>query len=389
MRAEIEAAMADIVAEFTEPAGNARRIRPALWPDPTTKDEHIRGDLSELSGARTEFRGSIVTRKFIVCVSEVMHRRMATDPRIIVMGEDIHRLRGGTNGATRGLAEVFPGRILGTPIAEAAFMGLAGGMAMDGRFRPVVEFMYPDFLWVAADQVFNQAAKARHMFGGTAKAPLVLRTKVAIGTGYGSQHSMDPAGIFATAPGWRIVAPSTPYDYVGLMNAALACDDPVLVLEHVALYQSEGEAPDGDWDYVIPIGSAKTVRRGSAVTVATYLNMVGQSIAAADAAGVDAEVIDLRTLDRASLDWATVEASVKRTGALIVVEEGAQGPSWGGWFADAAQRRLFDWLDAPVARVTGGEASPTISKVLEHAARATQADVEAALIATERERGRR
>jgi 2-oxoisovalerate dehydrogenase E1 component len=262
-------------------------------------------------------------------------------------------------------------------------------MAMDGRFRPVVEFMYPDFLWVAADQVFNQAAKARHMFAGTAKAPLVLRTKVAIGTGYGSQHSMDPAGIFATAPGWRIVAPSTPYDYVGLMNAALACDDPVLVLEHVALYQSEGEAPEDDWDYVIPIGSARTVRRGSAVTVATYLNMVPQAVAAAEASGVDAEVIDLRTLDRASLDWATVEASVKRTGALIVAEEGAQGPSWGGWFADAAQRRLFDWLDAPVARVTGGEASPTISKVLEHAARATQADVEAALVAMEGARGRR
>ncbi len=160
-----------------------------------------------------------MTRKFIDCVADVMHRRMETDPRIICMGEDIHRLRGGTNGATRGLAEAYPGRVLGTPISEAAFMGLAGGMAMDGRFRPVVEFMYPDFLWVAADQVFNQAAKARHMFGGTAKAPLVLRTKVAIGTGYGSQHSMDPAGIFATAPGWRIVAPSTPYDYVGLMNA--------------------------------------------------------------------------------------------------------------------------------------------------------------------------
>ncbi len=389
MRAEIEAAMSAIVEEFTEPAGNARRIRPALWPDPATKDEHIRGDLSEIAGARTEFRGRIVRRKFIEVVADVMHRRMATDQRIVVMGEDIHRLRGGTNGATRGLAEAFPGRILGTPISEAAFMGVAGGMAMDGRFRPVVEFMYPDFLWVAADQVFNQAAKARHMFAGTAKAPLVLRTKVAIGTGYGSQHSMDPAGIFATAPGWRIVAPSTPYDYVGLMNAALACDDPVLVLEHVALYQSEGDAPEDDLDYVIPIGSARIARRGSAATIATYLNMVGQSVAAAEACGVDAEVIDLRTLDRASLDWATVEASVRRTGALIVVEEGAQGPSWGGWFVDAAQRRLFDWLDAPVARVTGGEASPTISKVLEHAARATQADVEAALLAMERERGRR
>lgn len=389
MRQEIEDAMAGIVAEFTEPAGNARRIRPALWPDPATKDEHIRGDLSEFRAARTAFRGGTTRRKFIDVVAEVMHRRMGADPRILCLGEDIHRLRGGTNGATRGLKEAFPDRILGTPISEGAFLGLAGGLAMDGRFRPVVEFMYPDFLWVAADQVFNQVGKARHMFGGTATVPLVLRTKVAIGTGYGSQHSMDPAGIFASSPGWRIVAPATPLDYVGLMNAALLCEDPVLVLEHVALYNSEGEAPEEDWDFVIPIGQARVARPGGAVTVATYLAMVPVCVAAAEAAGVDAEVIDLRTLDRAGLDWATVEESVRRTGALIVAEEGAQGPSWGGWFADAAHRRLFDWLDAPVARVAGGEASPTISKVLEAAARAQQADVEAALHAMQRARGRR
>ena len=134
--------------------------------------------------------------------------------------------------------------MLGTPISENAFAGLGGGIAMDGRFRPVVEFMYPDFLWVAADQVFNQIGKARHMFGGNGAVPLVLRTKVAAGTGYGSQHSMDPAGIFATPPGWRIVAPSTPFDYIGLMNAALALDDPVLVLEHVDLYGTTGRRPE-------------------------------------------------------------------------------------------------------------------------------------------------
>ena len=388
-RQAIEDAVAGIVAELTEPAGNARRIRPALWPDPATKDAHIRGDLSELRGARTAFRGRMIRRKFIDVVAEVMHRRMAADPRILCLGEDIHRLRGGTNGATRGLADAFPGRVLATPISEGAFLGLAGGLAMDGRFRPVVEFMYPDFLWVAADQAFNQVGKARHMYGGGAAAmPMVLRTKVAIGTGYGSQHSMDPAGIFATAPGWRIVAPSTPFDYIGLMNAALLCDDPVLVLEHVALYASEGDAPEDDWDYVVPIGEARVVRPGAAVTVATYLAMVPICAAAAEAAGVDAEVIDLRTLDRASLDWTAVEASVRRTGALIVAEEGAQGPSWGGWFADAAARRLFDWLDAPVMRVVGGEASPTISKVLEAAARAGQPEVEAALHAMQQARGR-
>ena len=154
------------------------------------------------------------------------------------MGEDVHRLNGGTNGATRGLKDAFPDRVLGTPISENAFTGLAGGIAMDGRFRPVVEFMYADFMWVAADQLFNQVGKARHMFGGDGAVPFVLRSKVATGTGYGSQHSMDPAGVFATALGWRVVAPSTPYDYVGLMNTALRCDDPVVVLEHVDLYGS-------------------------------------------------------------------------------------------------------------------------------------------------------
>ena len=127
-----------------------------------------------------------------------------------MLGEDVHRLSGGTNGATKGLAAKYPGRVLGTPISENAFAGLGGGIALDGRFRPVVEFMYPDFLWVAADQVFNQIGKARHMFGGRNPVPLVLRTKVAMGSGYGSQHLMDPVGIFATSPGWRIMAASTP-----------------------------------------------------------------------------------------------------------------------------------------------------------------------------------
>ena len=153
--------------------------------------------------------------------------------------------------------------MLGTPISENAFTGLAGGIALDGRFRPVVEFMYADFMWVAADQLFNQIAKARHMFGGQNAVPLVLRSKVATGTGYGSQHSMDPAGIFAASPGWRIVAPSTPFDYIGLMNTALQCQDPVLVLEHVDLYPTAGDVPAGEWDFCLPVGRAAVRREGS------------------------------------------------------------------------------------------------------------------------------
>ena len=297
-----------------------------------------------------------------------------------MLGEDVHRLSGGTNGATKGLAAKYPGRVLGTPISENAFVGLGGGLALDGRFRPVVEFMYPDFLWVAADQVFNQIGKARHMFGGRNPVPLVLRTKVAMGSGYGSQHLMDPVGIFATSAGWRIMAASTPFDYVGLMNTALAIEDPVLIVEHVDLYGSEGEIPVDDLDYLVPFGTAAVRRRGERRDRALVpVDGVGHALAATEQTGIDAEVIDLRFLDRASLDWDTVGASIRKTNAVLIVEQGAVGTSYGGWLADEIQRRFFDWLDQPVQRVTGGEASPSISRVLERAAIAGTEEVVAGL----------
>ena len=346
-----------------------RRIRSTEWPDAAFVDVGVRGDLAEFSGAPTPPPDAPTTEvKFIDAVAAVMRRRMDTDDRIVVMGEDVHRLNGGTNGATKGLKDAFPDRVLGTPISENAFTGLAGGIALDGRFRPVVEFMYADFMWVAADQLFNQVGKARHMFGGDGPVPLVLRSKVATGTGYGSQHSMDPAGIFATAPGWRIVAPTTPYDYVGLMNAALRCEDPVVVLEHVDLYNSVGPGPIDDYDYCLPVGQAAVRRTGAAITLVAYLSMVPEALAAVAATGIDAEVVDLRWLDRASLDWDTLGESIRKTNRVLIVEQGAIGTSYGGWLADEIQRRYFDWLDAPIERVTGGEASPSISKVLERAA---------------------
>jgi len=387
VRSQAVEAMGLAVSELVEqdPAAKrgVRRIRPGLWPDPAFVDVGIRGDLSELAGARSverkDFTGALKPGKFIDAVWRVMDRRMGEDSRIVVLGEDVHRLNGGTNGATKGLAKKYPGRVLGTPISENAFAGLGGGLALDGRFRPVVEFMYPDFMWVAADQVFNQIGKARHMFGGRNPVPLVLRTKVAMGSGYGSQHLMDPVGIFATSPGWRIMAASTPYDYVGLMNAALAIEDPVLMVEHVDLYGSEGEIPVDDLDYQIPFGRAAVRRSGNDVTVLTYLSMVSHAADAIEQTGIDAELIDLRFLDRASLDWQTVGDSVKKTNAVLIVEQGATGTSYGGWLADEIQRRFFDWLDQPVQRVTGGEASPSISRVLERAAIARTEEVVAGL----------
>lgn len=384
--------MRDVRDELVERVGERDRIRPALWPTEDFRDFGIRGDLSELTDVRTaeleSYPGAIRQAKFVDVVADVMHRRMEQDARIVVMGEDVHRLRGGTNGATRGLAAAFEGRVLGTPISEAAFTGLAGGLAMDGRFRPVIEFMYPDFLWVAADQIFNQIGKARHMFGGETRIPLVLRTKVAMGTGYGSQHSMDPAGIFATSPGWRIVAASTPFDYVGLMNSALACEDPVLVIEHVDLYNTIGPAPADDLDYFIPFGKAKIVREGTALTVLTYLSMVSRVSEVVERLGIDAEIVDLRTLDRAGLDWGTIEASIEKTGNVLIVEQGSIGTSYGALLASEVQSRCFDQLDQPVQRVHGGEASPSISKVLEAAACTRPADIEAGLRRVMADQGR-
>lgn len=381
-----EQTMREIGEELLEPVPGGkpdeRRIRPGLWPRTDFVDVGVRGDLSELEGAayaELEDHDQTTERRFVDVVGEVVARRMELDDSVVVLGEDVDGLKGGTNGATRAPLEKFPDRVLGTPISENAFCGMAGGMALDGRVRPVVEFMYADFMWVAADQLFNQVAKARHMFGGDSAVPFVLRSKLAAGTGYGSQHSMDPAGVLTTAPGLRVVAPSTPYDYVGLMNTALSCDDPVVVLEHVDLYPTTGPVPE-DLDYHLPVGRAAVRRCGDQLTVISYLSMVGHCAEALDQVPeLEADLIDLRWLDRASLDWETIEESVRRTNRVLIVEQGAVGTSYGGWLGDEISRRLFDWLDAPVERVHGATASPSISKVLERAAIARTEEVVTAL----------
>ncbi len=359
-------------ARLTEPAGGKRAIVSSLWPDVSFRDQGLRGDLSEFDAInfveQESYEGKLQDVKLINSIASVMRRRMETDDRYFVMGEDVHKMSGGTNGATKGIPDRWPDRCIPTPIAEHGFVGLCGGVAMDGHYRPVVELMYPDFSLVAADQLFNQIAKARHMFGGDINVPLVLRTKIALGSGYGSQHSMDPAGLFAMWPGWRIVAASTPFDYVGLMNSALQCEDPVMMLEHVDLYQSKGQGTVDDFDYYIPLGKAKVVRRGGAFTVLTYLSMVSKAINVASEMGVDAEIIDLRSLDRDGLDWETIGSSVRKTHNVVMLEQGPLTTSYGAMVTDELQRRYFDYLDQPVKRIHGGEASPSVSKVLERSA---------------------
>ena len=390
LRKNAKAIMATVVEKILEddPDGKpgSKRIRPELWPDVEFINVGIRGEIdavkAEACKELTDFAESeLVETKFLDAVASTMHRRMEEDETIYVMGEDVHKLNGGSRGATKGLPEAFPGRVIGTPISEAAFTGLGGGAALDGRTYPVVELMYADFIWVAADQIFNQIGKARHMFGGEHAMSMLMRIKIGTRTGYGSQHSMDPAGILATNPGWRIIAPSTPHDYIGLLNAAMKLDDPVAVLEHDAdLYRSTGLAPKDDRDFCLPVGKAALRREGNDVTVISYLSMVSQSVTAAEQSGVDADVIDLRWLDKASIDWELIEKSIKKTNRILIAEQANAGTSYGGWLADEIQRRYFDWLDAPVMRVHGSESSPSISKILEAAALADVDDVAKALV---------
>ncbi|MCS5496514.1 thiamine pyrophosphate-dependent enzyme [Cnuibacter physcomitrellae] len=388
LRARSKAIMQEIGTTVVEPVPGGKpgqlQIQSQLWPDPANINTGIRGDIPSFEGLTVKDDSELgpddlEQKKFVDVVAEVMHRRMEQDSSIVVLGEDVHRLNGGSRGATKGLADDFPDRTLGTPISENAFTGFGGGLALDGRYYPVVELMYADFLWVAADQLFNQIGKARHMFGGKHDMPLLLRIKIGTNTGYGSQHSMDPAGILATSVGWRIIAPSSAVDYVGLLNTAMRLKDPVAVLEHDAdLYKTVGDAPK-DLDFLLPFGKAAVRRQGEEVTVISYLSMVARALEAVDKAGVDGEVIDLRWLDKASVDWDTIGESIRKTNRVIIVEQGSAGTSYGGWMADEIQRRFFDWLDAPVLRVSGSESSPSISKVLEAAALATTDDIVAAI----------
>ncbi len=354
-----------------EAQSNRRRVVPSLWPRAETVEYGIRGDLTELAGipereVEDVAPDAMTDMKFVDAIPLATLSNMKRDESIFVLGEDVHRLRGGTAGATRGVLEEFPERLVGTPIAENGFTGLAIGAALNGM-RPIVEIMYPDFALVAADQLFNQAAKVRHMFGGNFTCPMVVRSRVSAGTGYGSQHSMDAVGLFALYPGWRIVVPSTPFDYVGLMNAAIRCDDPVLVVEHQELFQTVGPVPK-DLNYVVPFGRAKIARTGKDCTIVTYGAMVPKAAAAAEEAGIDAEIVDLRTLDPFGLDWETIGESAKRTGRVLIAEQTTRGTSMGALLVKGIQERFLEWLDHEIIHISGTHSSPVVSKVLEHAA---------------------
>lgn len=296
-------------------------------------------------------------------LNEALHEEMARDARVCMLGEDIGKY-GGVLQVSRGLYDRFGSkRVRDTPISEAGFTGIGVGAAMTG-LRPVVELMYIDFTALAMDQIVNQAAKARYMFGGKASAPMVIRTQGGGGRGNAAQHSQSLEMWYVHTPGLVVIQPSTPYDAKGLLKAAIRDDNPVIFIEHKLLYNTTGPVPEEE--YVLPIGVADIKRPGKDITIVATSRMVLFALEAATklaAEGIDAEVIDPRTLR--PLDTATIVKSVEKTGRLVVVNEGCLT---GGFTAEVAariQREAFDWLDSPIIQVAAEDVPLPYAGVLE------------------------
>ena len=296
-------------------------------------------------------------------IRDALRDELTRDERVILLGEDIAGY-GGAFRVTRGLLEEFgPERIRNTPICENSIVGAAVGAAMMGM-RPVVEIMFMDFITLAVDQVLNHAAKFRFMFGEQVRLPLVIRTPGGGRRGYGPTHSQSLESLFISMPGIKIAAPSTPYDAKGMLKAAIRDDNPVLFVESKSLYGTRGEVPDAD--YTVPLGKAKLVREGTDVTLVSWSFMLHECLRAADelaAEGIAAEVIDLRCLNPMDMD--TLCESVRKTGRVVLAEE---GPCTGGVCAEIGFRlfeRLHYYLDAPIKRVAALDVPVPAAPVLE------------------------
>lgn len=296
-------------------------------------------------------------------ISEAMHEEMVRDESVIILGEDMG-VMGSVFGLTKGFMEEFGAyRVIDTPISENGFTGMAVGMAMRG-LRPVVELMYVDFAPICLDPIVNQAAKMRYMTGGQVKVPMVIRAPGGAGRRNAGQHSQSLETLFTHIPGLKVVAPSTPYDAKGLLKTAIQDDDPVMFLEHKILYAQKGEVPEEE--YVIPFGKADIKRAGRDVTIIAYSRQVLFALEAAkelEKQGIDAEIIDLRTL--VPLDWETIEASVKKTHHVVVVQEAVQRSGYAGEIAAQIMENVFDYLDAPVKRIAGLNVVVPFSPALE------------------------
>ncbi len=306
-------------------------------------------------------------------INEALRQEMERDPRVILMGEDVAGSLGTTGeddawggplGVTKGLVGKFGReRVLDTPITESAFIGAAVGAAATGM-RPVAELMFVDFMGVCFDQIFNQAAKFRYMFGGKAVTPLVIRTMYGAGFRAASQHSQCLYPLFTHIPGLKCILPSNPYEAKGLLIQAIRDDDPCIFFEHKQMYDMEGEVPDEP--YIIPFGEANVAREGKDVTIVAFGRMVNQALAAADMLkkkGVSCTVVDPRTTS--PLDTDTIIETIEETGRLVVVDEAHPRCSMATDIAALAASRCFDALKAPVQQVTAPHAPVPFSPALE------------------------
>ena len=319
-------------------------------------------------------------------INEALSQEMARDEKVIVIGLDVAGGRGtqgvmdawgGVLGVTKGLYAKYGDRVMDTPISESAYIGSAVGAAACGM-RPVVEMMFADFLGVCFDQLMNQAAKFRYMFGGTAETPVVCRMMYGGGFRGAAQHSQCLYSIFAHIPGLRVVLPSTPAEAKGLLIQSIRDNDPVIFMEHKALYAMKGEVPEES--YTIPFGQANIVREGKDVTIVALgrmVHMASQAAASLAKAGVECEVIDPRTIS--PLDTATIIKSVEKTGRLVVVDESHPRASMAGDISSVVAQEAFGSLKGPIKLVTAPHTPVPFSDVLEDLYLPNAAKIEAAV----------
>jgi len=286
-------------------------------------------------------------------IREAMTEKMREDEKIFLMGEDVG-VYGGAFGVSVGMIEEFgEERIRDTPISESAIMGCGTGAAVTGM-RPIVEIQFSDFLSIAMDQLANQAAKIRYMFGGNASVPMTVRAPGGSGTGAAAQHSQSLEAWFCHVPGLKVVIPSTPYDAKGLLRSAIADNNPVVFLEQKTLYRNKGAVPETP--YEIPLGEGEIKRTGDDVTIVSWGRMIPVCMEAArrlgEEKGIEAEIVDPRTL--IPLDTGIIERSVRKTSRMLIVHEAVQTGGFGGEIAARiAQSDAFFYLDAPIRRVGG------------------------------------
>lgn len=306
-------------------------------------------------------------------IREALTEEMERDEAVFLMGEDLG-VYGGCFGVTQGLLDRFgPERVIDTPISEGSFVGMAVGAALTGS-RPVVEIMFADFITLAMDQIINHAAKFRQVYGEQAKVALVIRCAAGGGRRYGPTHSQNPEAWFVHTPGLKVVAPSTPADAKGLLKSAIRDDDPVIFLENKMLYPQKGQVPDRE--YLVPLGQAACVREGNDLTLVAYSRMVQEALEAAarlEQEGISAEVIDLRTLS--PLDIGTVVESVRKTNRVLVVHEACRTGGVGAEVAAQIFEQAFDYLDAPLRRLTAPDIAIPFSPELEDWALPNAADI--------------